>query len=658
MASEIFSPTSDRKGNLVGGVSSAENGDQLVLRVDPTTKRLLVSATIASYTGVTDGEAVDAADVGTLSLGTDGTNYQILSVDTTGRLNVIIYGSDDGGTTKRIIKTDSGGAIQVDLEVTSVTVTSGNITADTELTTGDLDTGAGTDTRAVVGLVGSASGGGALIPGSATDGLLVNLGTNNDVVEASAAAILTSVQLIDNAISGAGFNITQLGGAAVPIGGGLEATALRVTVATDSTGVLSIDDNNGIITVDGTVAFSNTTIAVTNIGTFAVQATLTAETTKVIGTVNVAASQTIAVTNAGTFVIQENGAALTALQLVDDIIVAQGTALGTTKVGLVGGSVTTAAPTFTTGQINQLSLTTSGALRVDLGATSANGTPLVVDLGANNDVTVTSGSITADTELPAAATVAADTVTPTVPGVAGYIFIKTPGANTWDRLYSVVNAANTTGTGIAAAGIMAQFDDTSPQAVTENQFGNLRMSAAGILYVGGNVAHDGADTGNPIKIGAKAVDLGITPTAVAAADRTDLLATRAGQLFTLGGHPNTISQNLQITDADGAQTDAAIITVAAGTAIVVTQISVNADNANTVNVSCRIGFGTVNTPAADAAGVIFFHPGIPAGGGQGIGVGSGIIGIGASNEDLRISCADPVSGSISVQVTYFTIAIG
>lgn len=34
-------------------------------------------------------------------------------------------------------------------------------------------------------------------------------------------------------------------------GGGVEATALRVTVATDSTGVLSVDDNGGSITVDG-----------------------------------------------------------------------------------------------------------------------------------------------------------------------------------------------------------------------------------------------------------------------------------------------------------------------------------------------------------------------------------------------------------------------
>lgn len=53
------------------------------------------------------------------------------------------------------------------------------------------------------------------------------------------------------------------------------------------------------------------TIAVTNAGTFVVQATLAAETTKVIGTVNVAAGQTIAVTNAGTFVVQATLAAET-----------------------------------------------------------------------------------------------------------------------------------------------------------------------------------------------------------------------------------------------------------------------------------------------------------------------------------------------------------
>jgi len=39
----------------------------------------------------------------------------------------------------------------------------------------------------------------------------------------------------------------------VTIGGGTQATALRVTIASDSSGVVSIDDNSGSLTVDGTV---------------------------------------------------------------------------------------------------------------------------------------------------------------------------------------------------------------------------------------------------------------------------------------------------------------------------------------------------------------------------------------------------------------------
>jgi len=54
------------------------------------------------------------------------------------------------------------------------------------------------------------------------------------------ASIVTSVQLLDNAISGAGFNITQFGGAAVPIGAGLEATAVRVTLPTNGTGIVGL----------------------------------------------------------------------------------------------------------------------------------------------------------------------------------------------------------------------------------------------------------------------------------------------------------------------------------------------------------------------------------------------------------------------------------
>lgn len=40
---------------------------------------------------------------------------------------------------------------------------------------------------------------------------------------------------------------------ASPLGAGTEAAAVRVTLATDSTGLVSVDDNSGSLTVDGTV---------------------------------------------------------------------------------------------------------------------------------------------------------------------------------------------------------------------------------------------------------------------------------------------------------------------------------------------------------------------------------------------------------------------
>lgn len=56
---------------------------------------------------------------------------------------------------------------------------------------------------------------------------------------------------------------------------------------------------------------------------------------------------------------------------------------------------------------------------------------------------------------------------------------------------------------------------------------------------GGGVAHDAADSGNPIKIGARAVAAEITP--VAASDRVDLLTDLVGKLLTM---PYTNPENI------------------------------------------------------------------------------------------------------------------
>lgn len=179
---------------------------------------------------------------------------------------------------------------------------------------------------------------------------------------------------------------------------------------------------------------------------------------------------------------------------------------------------------------------------------------------------------------------------------------------------------------------------------------HLVISGQGAALTAGDVAHDGADSGNPVKLGAKAIAHGTNPTAVAADDRTNLYANRAGVLFAIGGHPNIVTIEAEYTSA---QTDTAIVTIAGGLKIVVTQVMAVCDKANTVDVGVRIGFGATNTPTT--TGVVLTHPGIAAGSGVSRGDGSGILGIGADGADLRITSEAATSGALRVLVSYFTI---
>jgi hypothetical protein len=99
-------------------------------------------------------------------------------------------------------------------------------------------------------------------------------------------------------INDSGNSITVDNPALSVTGGGVEASALRVTIASDSTGVLSIDDNGGAVTVD----------------------------------------------NGGTFAVQVDGAALTALQLLDNIVVTEDSASAGGDSGVVAMARRTGTP--------------------------------------------------------------------------------------------------------------------------------------------------------------------------------------------------------------------------------------------------------------------------------------------------------------------------
>jgi hypothetical protein len=220
-------------------------------------------------------------------------------------------------------------------------------------------------------------------------------------------------------------------------------------------------------------------------------------------------------------------------------------------------------------------------------------------------------------------------------------------------------------TSVSAISLWKQIS-ASIQAAAASLAGTLTVGSHPVTNAGtfavqaasaGDVAHDAADSGNPVKVGHKAIAHGTNPTAVAAGDRTDSYANRAGIPFVIGGHPNVITRSATIDDADGAQTNASLLTVSAGSKIVVTSVSASCASSNSGAVAVRIGFATATLGAASESGTdgILLEGNFAAGGGHQRGNGAGILGIGADNEDLRITCDDPAGGSLFVTFSYYTI---
>ena len=120
-----------------------------------------------------------------------------------------------------------------------------------------------------------------------------------------------------------------------------------------------------------------------------------------------------------------------------------------------------------------------------------------------------------------------------------------------------------------------------------------------------------------------------------------------------------ITKEFTFTDADGAQANVALITVSAGTRIVVTAIDAVIGNDCTVDVGVRVGFAAATLGAratAGVTGIVLSGTAFAAGSGIAKGSGAGKIGEGADGEDLRITSEDPVGGDLTVTVTYYTKA--
>ena len=183
-----------------------------------------------------------------------------------------------------------------------------------------------------------------------------------------------------------------------------------------------------------------------------------------------------------------------------------------------------------------------------------------------------------DTELPAAAALAdgaSATPTTTTVGVVPLLM----NATTEDRQRAVVNTLNSTGTGIAAAGIVGQFDDVAPTAITENQFGPVRMSTNRNLYA---TLRDAAGNERGANVNANSALLtaldqttpattnGITPvptsnagaalaqTASGAVESNNVLKASAGNLYSLTVTTGATAGYLMVFNATSAPIDGAV----------------------------------------------------------------------------------------------------
>ena len=126
-----------------------------------------------------------------------------------------------------------------------------------------------------------------------------------------------------------------------------------------------------------------------------VKITLDGEAVTISGTVTVGSH---AVTNAGTFVVQVDGAALTSLQLIDDVVYADDGAWtgDTSKHALAGGIYQSAPQTITDGRTAPFNMTVNGAMHVAVQGTVTVASHAVTNAGTFAVQAAQSGTWTVD----------------------------------------------------------------------------------------------------------------------------------------------------------------------------------------------------------------------------------------------------------------------
>ncbi len=358
-----------------------------------------------------------------------------------------------------------------------------------------------------------------VIPGDATNGLFVNVTTSvlptgaasssaQGTANTALAAIQTSVEILDNAIAGSEMQV-DIVTSALPSGASTAAKQPALgTAGTASADVITVQGITSMtpLLVNGSgvnqpvtdAGGSLTTDSAQLPGTLG-QKAMTASLAVVLASdqasipVTVATIPSHAVTNAGTFVTQVDGAALTALQLIDDVVFAEDTAAQAADKGIQILAVRRDANTTLVGADNDyapLQVNADGSLKVAITAGAGSG-----GTSATDDAAFTVGSGTGTPIMGFADESGPDAVDEGDVGVVRMTLQRGLHVNLRDASGAEVSVgggtqydedtAHTTGDKVTMAGVVRRDANTS-LVDTDGDIAALQVNAGGQLKVDGS----------------------------------------------------------------------------------------------------------------------------------------------------------------------------
>jgi hypothetical protein len=364
-------------------------------------------------------------------------------------------------------------------------------------------------------------------PVDVTAGLKVDLGADNDVTVTGSA--LTALQLIDDPVQVLGTDTyTEATSKGMTLGAVRRDADTTLVNTTNEFGPLQMDAN-GRLKVE---AFSGETLPV---------------------------SGTVTETNSAT--------ALTALQLIDDIVYTDDTsthATGTSKGALIMGAATPTDTAVNANDIGAVGMTNNRSLYVSVQDALPAGSAAIGKLAANSGVDIGDVDVT--------------TVGTITPGTAA------------TSLGKAEDAGHTTGdVGVMSLGVRSDAGATgnpTALATTTLDYIPLATDANNRLYTNnaGDIAHDAADsTSNPVKVGGQARTT--NPTAVADADRANFITDKLGKQVVVGS-VRDLKAN-QVTTITSSASETTIVTAVASTFLDLYGLFVTNTSATAVNVAIK-----------------------------------------------------------------------